>query len=170
MVKKTILRYSPFKQLKLLHGKDLLLNKINQSNPGLRSRRRRPHLGGGAAADDEQPRGAADGGRGQVHDCGGRPGRRRKDKLSGVLPPHGAQLRHRRPRRLIRPPEQGRVMKSSSDDFKMSSLLVVFCLTDTIMTKNGGSSLFSKLVKRVQDAESWILCLFHNIHSFLICV
>ena len=56
---------------------------------GVRPRRRRPHQRGGAAADDDQPRGASDRGRGPLHDRRGRPGRGRQDQLPGVLAPDG---------------------------------------------------------------------------------
>ena len=81
---------------------------------GLRPGRRRSDLGGGAPAHHEQPRGAAHGGRGQVHDRGGRPRRRRQDKLPGVLPPHGAQLGGRGALRGTRPPEQGSVIRRTA--------------------------------------------------------
>ena len=57
---------------------------------GVRPRRRRPHQRGGAAADDDQPRGASDRGRGPLHDRRGRPGRGRQDQLPGVLAADGS--------------------------------------------------------------------------------
>ena len=50
---------------------------------GVRPGRRWPYLRGGAPAHNEQPRGALDRGRGQVHDCRGRPRRRWQNKFSG---------------------------------------------------------------------------------------
>ena len=78
----------------IIHIMKALVSGPRQTSPtglmsGVRPRRRRPHQRGGAAADDDQPRGASDRGRGPLHDRRGRPGRGRQDQLPGVLAADG---------------------------------------------------------------------------------